>query len=63
MQNPGGGAQMDGPEEATQESVWPLTVLLPRKRGYSRISVAVWIDLATRFYGRVVLGLYVLNLL
>jgi len=26
MQNPRGGAQMDGPEEATRESAWPLVI-------------------------------------
>jgi len=27
MPNPEGGAQMDGPEEATQESTWLLSTL------------------------------------
>ena len=43
--------------------VWPLATLLPRKHGYSRVSAAVWIELATHFRGRIVLGLYILNLL
>ena len=54
---------MDGQEDAMQESAWPLATLLPCKRGYNRVSAAIWIRLATRFRGRVVLGLYVLNLL
>ena len=55
MQNPEGGVQMDGPVEATQESAWPLATLLPRKRGYSRVSAAIWMILVTRSRGRVVL--------
>ena len=57
MQNPERGAQMDGPEETTQESAWPLATLLPRERGYSRVFAAVKMKLATRFRGRVILGL------
>ena len=59
MQNLEGGAQIDGSEEATRKSAWPLATLLPQKCGYGRVSAAVWIDLATRFRGRVVLRLYV----
>jgi len=33
MQNPEGVAQMNGPEEVTQESAWPLAMLLSRKCG------------------------------
>ena len=54
---------MNGSEEATQESAWLLTTLLPRKRGYSRVSAAIWMKLVTGFRGRVVLGLYFLYLL
>ena len=36
MQNPEGAAQMDDPEEATQESALPLATLQPRKRGHPR---------------------------
>jgi len=60
MQNLEEGAQMDGPEESTQESAWPLATLLPRKRGHSRVSAASWIMLVMRLRGRVVLGLYIL---
>ena len=63
MQNPEGGAQMNGSEKATRESTWPLATLLPRKRGSSYVFAAVWMNLATRFRGRVVLGLYVFRLL
>ena len=54
---------MNGPEEAMQESAWPLARLLPQKCGYSRVFAAVRRNLATRFRGRVILGLYVLYLL
>ena len=63
MQNPEGDAQMNGPEEATKENAWPLATLLPQKRGYNRVSTAFRRNLATRFRGRVVLGLNVLYLL
>ena len=33
MQNLEGSAQMDGPEEAMQESAWPFATLWPRFRG------------------------------
>ena len=60
MQNPEGSAQMDGPEEAMQESARLLATLLPRKRGHSRVTTASWIMLVTRLRGRVVMGLYIL---
>ena len=49
MQNPEGGVQMDGPEEATRESVWPLATLLPQKRGYNCVSAAKAWPMATGF--------------
>ena len=63
IQNPEGVAQMNGLEEATQESAWPLATLLPRKRGHSRVSAALWIRLVTDYCERVILGLYFLYLL
>ena len=60
MQNLEGDAQMNGPEEATQESAWLLATIWPQKRGYSCVSAAIKMNLSTRFRGRVVLGLYVL---
>ena len=63
MQNPEGYTQMDGPEEATRENVWPEAKLLPRKRGHSRVSAALWMRMGTSFRERVVMGLYFFHLL
>ena len=60
MQLPEAYTQMDGPEEATRQSVWPETTQEPRKRGPSRVSAARQLILAIRFFGRVVPGLYLL---
>ena len=42
---------MNGPEEATQESVWPFATLWPRKRGHSRVFAAFWMSLVRGFVG------------
>jgi len=42
MQNPKGGAQMNGREEATRLSAWQLAMRLSRKRGKSRVSATCW---------------------
>ena len=57
MQNPEGYTQMDGPEEATRENVWPGANLWPRKHGLSRVSAGIWMSLVLGFRGGVVQGL------